>query len=30
MPRAELMHMRNFLPKAEKDNLRLAIQVTFC
>ena len=29
MPTAQLMRMRNFLPKAEKDNLRLAIQVTF-
>ena len=30
MPPVELMRMRNFLPEAEKDNLRLANQVTFC
>ena len=30
MPPVELMRMRNFLPKAEKDDLRSAFQVTFC
>jgi len=30
MPPADLMCVRYFLPKAEKDDLRSAFQVTFC